>query len=55
MGATATGHFASLEDATAQMVRLHKTIEPGTQDLAAYEHGYARYCELYERVAPMFG
>ncbi len=55
MGATATGHFASLEDATAQMVRLHKTIEPGMQDLAAYEHGYTRYCELYERLAPMFG
>ena len=54
MGATATGHFASLEDAVAQMVRLDKTIEPGTRDLAAYEQGYARYLELYDRLEPMF-
>jgi len=54
MGATATGHFGSLEEAAAEMVRLRETIEPGTSDLGAYQQGYARYCELYERLAPMF-
>lgn len=54
MGATATGHFGSLEEATGAMVRLRETIEPGASDLPAYRLGYARYCELYDRLAPMF-
>jgi xylulokinase len=54
MGATATGYFDSYEGAVAQMVRLDRTIEPGTRDLAAYQHGYAQYVELYDRLAPMF-
>ncbi len=54
MGATATGHFAGVEEAVASMIRLDRTIEPGTENLAAYERGYSRYLELYERLAPMF-
>lgn len=54
MGATATGHFTGLEEAVGQMVRLDQTIEPGTDNIAAYEQGYGRYVELYERLAPMF-
>lgn len=54
MGATATGYFDTLEEAVARMVRLKGTIEPGTDGLQAYEQGYARYLELYDRLAPMF-
>jgi xylulokinase len=54
MGAVATGHFASYEDAVAHMVRLDRTVEPGTRDLAAYQQGYATYLELYDRLEPMF-
>jgi len=36
------------------MVGLAETVEPGQDHLAAYQHGYAQYLELYERLAPMF-
>jgi xylulokinase len=53
-GATATAHFSSLEEGVAQMVRLHRTIEPRVSNLQAYQRGFARYRELYERLTPMF-
>jgi sugar (pentulose or hexulose) kinase len=52
--ATAAGHFASLEEAAATMVRTRRTFEPDAANAAVYEAGYQRYLELYRRLEPMF-
>jgi xylulokinase len=54
LGAVATGCYAGLDEAATAMVRLKGTIEPDPKHRAAYAEGYARYCELYDRLAPMF-
>lgn len=54
MGATATGQFDSVVEGVQQMVHLRETVEPSERDRAAYQEGYSRYCELYQRLEPMF-
>jgi sugar (pentulose or hexulose) kinase len=54
LGAVATGAYAGLEEAVAGMVRPGRWIEPDPANAGVYEHGYERYVELYERLAPMF-
>ena len=54
LGAVASGHYGDLDAATVNMVRLKDTITPNAAHRSAYEEGYARYCELYDRLAPMF-
>ena len=54
LGAVAAGCYADLETAAAAMVHLGRTIEPSGIHAAAYTAGYARYCALYERLAPLF-
>jgi xylulokinase len=52
--AVATGFFANLEKGVSQMVRLRETVEPTQDQREVYRQGYARYLELYDRLAPMF-
>ena len=54
LGAVATGCYADLETASVAMVQLDRIIEPSVIHSAAYAAGYARYGELYERLAPLF-
>jgi xylulokinase len=54
LGAVAAGAYRDLETASAAMVRLALTIEPDAASAAAYRAGFARYCELYDRLSPMF-
>jgi xylulokinase len=55
LGAVATGHYASLEEAVARMARPGDWIEPDPANAELYERAYERYVELYERLKPMFG
>ena len=54
LAALATGHFASLERAVADMVHLRSPIEPNPSHAAVYQAGCARYGELYQCLAPFF-
>jgi xylulokinase len=54
LAATATGAFAGLDEGVAQMVRVRESLEPDPAPAAAYADAYARYVELYDRLAPMF-
>jgi xylulokinase len=54
LGATATGHFASLNEGVARMVRLREPVQPDPANADVYAQSYVRYLELYERLAPMF-
>jgi xylulokinase len=54
LAANATGAFASLDAGVAQMVRVRETLEPDPTRAAVYADAYARYVELYDRLAPMF-
>jgi len=54
LGATATGHFASLDEGVARMVRLREPVQPDPANAEIYAQSYVRYLELYERLAPMF-
>ena len=54
LGAVAEGHYASAAEAVAAMVRTKETLEPDPTRAARYAESYARYCELYERLASFF-
>lgn len=54
LGAVAGGWYANLDEAAAAMIRLKATIEPHEAAREVYAEGYARYCELYERLAGFF-
>jgi xylulokinase len=54
IGAVGAGYYADLDAAAANMVRLKATITPNPAQRAVYAQAYARYCELYDRLAPMF-
>ena len=54
IAATATGRYASLEDAAARMVLARSIVEPEAVNADVYRAGYACYLELYERLTPMF-
>lgn len=48
VAAVHAGHFVSLEEAAASMVRLEAVIEPNQQLSGMYAEGYERYRKLYE-------
>ena len=50
LAAVACGAFKSLDDACAQMVRVHGYIEPNVATRAAYDDAYARYRAVYDRL-----
>lgn len=54
LGAVASGHYSSLDDAARAMVSVGEQIDPNPEHQAVYEQGYAGYIELYERLAPLF-
>jgi len=54
LGAVAVGVYGSLDEATAQMVRVGATFEPNVQKQPVYEERYGEYLELYDRLKPMF-
>lgn len=47
MAAVHTGHYASLEEAAGQMVRMGEAVEPAAATRAAYDEAYARYLATY--------
>ncbi len=47
------GVYSSFAAATAQTVAVRRTHQPDAAKKAVYDRGYARYRELYERLAPM--
>ncbi len=49
------GDVAGLDEGIRRMVRLRESYEPNPANAAVYAEGYARYVELYDRLAPMFG
>ncbi len=54
IGTVGAGYYADLDAAAANMVRLKATITPNPAQRTVYAQAYARYCELYDRLAPMF-
>lgn len=54
LGAVASGHFSSLDEAACTMVSAREQVDPNSEHRVVYEEGYAGYIELYERLAPMF-
>lgn len=48
LAATGAGHFATIDEGCAAMVRVVRTIEPDPQVHAAYAPIYARYLASYE-------
>ena len=54
LGAVASGHFSSLDEAACTMVSAREQVDPNLEHRVVYEEGYAGYIELYERLAPMF-
>ena len=41
------GHWADLDQACAQAIRVAERIEPNAGDVEAYKEGYARWRKLY--------
>jgi xylulokinase len=54
LAANAAGEFAGIDEGVAQMVRVRETLEPNPDNAAVFAGAYARYGELYDRLAPMF-
>jgi xylulokinase len=54
LGALASGCYSSAGEATDRMVRTKALRQPDPANAETYALGYARYCELYDRLAPMF-
>ncbi len=55
LGAAAVGEVAGLDEGIRRMVRIRESFEPNPANADVYAAGYARYVELYDRLAPMFG
>jgi sugar (pentulose or hexulose) kinase len=49
-GLEAAGVFASIEEASARMVRPERTFEPNRALKGHYDEGFGRYTELYARL-----
>jgi xylulokinase len=54
LGALATGCYGSASQAVTGMVRTKQQIDPERRNAQAYAEAFTRYCELYDRLAPMF-
>lgn len=53
LAAHGAGHFASIDDGCAAMVRLARRIEPDPVAHAAYAGVHARYCAAYHALKPL--
>ncbi len=53
LAAHGAGHFASIDEACAAMVRTTRRIEPDMAAHAAYAPIYARYCAAYAALKPL--
>jgi sugar (pentulose or hexulose) kinase len=53
LAATGAGHFASIDQGCAAMVRVSHTIEPDPDRHAAYAPIYARYLAAYGALKPL--
>lgn len=53
LAATGAGHFSSIDDACAAMVRVARTIQPDMARHAAYAPIYARYLAAYGALTPL--
>jgi FGGY-family pentulose kinase len=53
LAATGAGHFASIDEACAAMVRTARRVEPDMAAHAAYAPVYARYRAAYEALKPL--
>ena len=49
------GDYGSLEQAVAAMVRTGKKFYPDEGRGTLYDRNYRLYCELYDRLVPLFG
>ena len=54
LGAHAVGVYPDLDQAVASMLQTKAVIQPNPTHAAIYQQQYARYVELYDRLAPMF-
>lgn len=54
LGAHAVGVYPDLDQAVASMLQTKAVIQPNPAYAAVYQQQYARYVELYDRLAPMF-
>lgn len=48
-----TGFFPDFEQAVRQTVRVRRAYQPNPREKEAYDRGYARYRELYDRLETM--
>jgi xylulokinase len=53
LGGVAAGVFGDVHEAVAGCVRLLEPVEPDALWSAAYEHGYARFRQLYPALRPL--
>ena len=53
LAAHGAGHFATIDDAVAAMVRTARTVQPDMAVHAAYAPIYARYREAYHAIKPL--
>ncbi len=53
LAAVGSGHFASIDEGIAAMVRPGRRIEPIPANVARYEEIYARYSALYPALKPL--
>jgi sugar (pentulose or hexulose) kinase len=54
LGSVAAGWYTTPAEAIAEMVRMKKMYEPNAAPNRVYAESFARYCELYERLATFF-
>lgn len=54
MAGVGIGLVPDIETGVKKMVRLGRRIEPLSRNAAVYRKAYARYIDLYERLAPLF-
>lgn len=47
------GHFSSLDEAAAQMVRMSRVIEPRERAVHEYEYFYQKYLDTYPALRPL--
>ena len=55
LGATAVRGYNSIDEAVIHMVQPKQTIEPDPSLESIYQHGYAQYVQLYDKLIPLFG
>ena len=54
LAAVACGEYASVEEATAKLVKIIDTVEPDPELVEKYEARYAQFREIYPACKPLF-